>query len=387
MTKAKAVLSQNADWEAAVTEACQQLADFGQIDLLFMFASASYRPNLPELVRAIYEKSGAQILLGCSGQAIISTGREIEDKRAFSLLALSLPQAQLNAAYLTQAELDEGKIEAKLHKACPDPNAWMLIADPFHFDAEKMLSLISKEYPSLPLVGGIASSGLRQTYLFFNDMVFEEGAIALAIGGEYTLQTVVSQGATPIGETWMVTAADQNVVESISGRPAYEVMIETIKTLSEAQQQKVNRNLLVGLAVDEYKSDFVRGDFLIRNLMAVDPKSGAIAINALPTVGQTIQFQLRDAAAANEDLTELLGAVKTRLGSSEPVAGVLFSCNGRGVGLFGKPDHDAAAIDQALTNLPLTGFFCNGEIGPIGNKNFLHGFTASLGLFVAKTAK
>jgi small ligand-binding sensory domain FIST len=265
-------------------------------------------------------------------------------------------------------------------------NGWILLADPYTLDPEQMIALFSEAYPGLPVVGGMASGDFRQqrTYLFLNDRVLKEGALALPVGGDYTLKTVVSQGAMPVGEAWMVTAAERNIIFSISGRPAYEVLIETFRGLTPERQEQARRNLLVGLAVDEYKAEFGRGDFLIRNLMALDPASGAIAISAEPRIGQTIQFQLRDSAAADEDLRELLGKVTPALENNPPLAGVVFSCNGRGQGLFGTPDHDAHAINEQLGSLPLAGFFCNGEIGPVGSQTFLHGFTASLGLFVKK---
>ena len=386
---ARSVVIQNNDWKEAAKEACAQLAGFGSIDLLFMFASDSYGNSLEDLVQAIYRESGARNLLGCTGQGIIGQERELEDGAALALLALALPGIELSPVHLTQDSLiqaDAATLPVLTQATSLEVNGWVLLADPYTLDPEQMIGLFSEAYPGLPVVGGMASGDFRQrrTYLFLNDRVLKEGALALPVGGAYTLKTVVSQGATPVGEPWMVTAAERNIIFSISGRPAYEVLIETFRGLSPERQEQARRNLLVGLAVDEYKAEFGRGDFLIRNLMALDPASGAIAISAEPRIGQTIQFQLRDSAAADEDLRELLENVKPSLENNPPLAGVVFSCNGRGQGLFGIPDHDARAINAQLGTLPLAGFFCNGEIGPVGNQTFLHGFTASLGLFVKK---
>jgi small ligand-binding sensory domain FIST len=161
-----------------------------------------------------------------------------------------------------------------------------------------------------------------------------------------------------------------------------DVLVETLSELPEDVQPRAQQNLLVGLAVDEYRHEFARGDFLVRNIIGLDRGSGAIAIGALPRPGQTIQFQMRDAATADLDLTLMLDDLRPRLAEHTPIAAVLNSCNGRGVGLFGSSHHDATAIGHRLGPLPLAGLFCAGEIGPVGNASYLHGFTASLGVIV-----
>jgi small ligand-binding sensory domain FIST len=168
------------------------------------------------------------------------------------------------------------------------------------------------------------------------------------------------------------------MVKAIGGRPAYEVLVETVRGLDAERRERVNGNLLVGLAMDEYREEFRRGDFLIRNLIGVDPKSGAIGVAAQTRIGQTLQFQIRDARAADEELRAMLGGVV-----GEPAAALLFACNGRGVGLFGAPDHDARTVRTVLGPVPLAGLFCNGEIGPVGASTFIHGFTASLALIAS----
>lgn len=390
MAKAQAVLVEDGDWQIAAEKVATQLAEMPQPDLVLLFSSYGYDSDLPALVEAIYTKTGAKTLIGCTGQGVIGQNRELEDEGGLAVLALSLPGLSLKVKHLTQNALtaSDFSISQATDTTLTDTNAWLTICDPFTFDTSALIEKFTTEWPGVPVVGGMASGDfrVRQTYLFHNGEVLSEGALVVGIGGDYTLQTVVSQGATPIGEAWMVTDADRHVITAISGRPAYQVLVDTIRDLSPRLKQKVSRNLLVGLAVDEYKADFTRGDFIIRNLIAIDPQGGAIAISEIPRVGQTIQFQLRDAEAADEDLNALLSEYKTNLSAnaSEPVAGVVFSCNGRGRSLFSEADHDARTISEHLGELPLSGFFCNGEIGPVGRKNFLHGFTASLGFFVKK---
>jgi small ligand-binding sensory domain FIST len=201
-----------------------------------------------------------------------------------------------------------------------------------------------------------------------NGEVFEEGGVAISIGGDVKLAGVISQGCTPIGETWTLTKVEQNIIHEIGNRPAYEVLAETFNGLSPEDQRKSRGNLFIGLVVNEYLDEFHRGDFLIRNLLGADPRSGCIAIGALPRAGQTVQFQRRDAAAANEDMNELLDRANRQLQGATVYGGCLCSCNGRGRGLFGRPNHDAQIVQRQLGPMGLAGFFCNGEIGPIGAK-------------------
>ena len=236
------------------------------------------------------------------------------------------------------------------------------------------------------LLGGLASGiyADQVTQVYLNGEVFEEGGVAVSVGGDVKLSGVISQGCTPIGETWTLTHVEQNLIHQIANRPAYAVLSETVQQLSPADQQKARGNLFIGLVMNEYLEDFHRGDFLVRNLIGGDPNSGVLAVAALPRAGQTIQFQRRDAVAANEDMGELLGRAKEKIGGSTIYGGCLCCCNGRGKNLFGQPHHDAELVQKEFGPMGLVGFYGNGEIGPVGEKNYLHGFTASLALFVKK---
>jgi small ligand-binding sensory domain FIST len=254
----------------------------------------------------------------------------------------------------------------------------IVLADPFSTDAMGLIESLEAEYPGVPIVGGMATGepGVRATAVFRGGEVMT-GAVVIGLGGTVGLQPVVSQGCEPIGENWTITEVEGHVLKTIGGRPAYEVLVETVRGLDADRRERVNGNLLVGLAMDEYRDEFGRGDFLIRNLLGADPNSGAIAVAAQPRVGQTLQFQIRDARAADEELRTMLGAIDE---ATKPAAALLFACNGRGAGLFGAPDHDARTVRTILGPLPLAGLFCNGEIGPVGARTYIHGFTASLAL-------
>ena len=370
-----------ADWRVAVDQALHGVR--AEADVVFLFASYHHAERYPEIVAAIHERLGPRVLLGCSGQAVITTGREIEGAPGIALMSLALPGAELTLQRVSADDLEGGAPLAERLLPPEEVNAWALLSDPFSIDTEKLVAALAEAYPGTPILGGMASAfpGGRSAYLFEGANLAPGGALLLAVGGAWTIHPVVSQGAAPIGESWTITEAERNVVAAIGGRPALEVLMETLRDLPEDVQQRAGRNLLAGLAMDEYADDLGRGDFLIRNLLGVDRERGAIAINDHVRVGQTLQFQLRDAEAATEELNALLDGAREAL-AGEAAGGLLCACNGRGQGMFGAPDHDAAAVAERLGPLPLAGLFCNGEIGPVGGRPFVHGFTASLALFV-----
>ncbi|MEA2584858.1 MAG: hypothetical protein QOF33_2943 [Thermomicrobiales bacterium] len=384
---ARAAVAADSDWVTAVQRVLNETRGV-RPDAVVLFAAADHAAHFPEIVRQVWRETEAPILIGCSGSGVIGPERELERVPAIAMLQLSLPGGSLRAVRFTQAMVEAGWEPTGWHDGLgigPDEvNGWLMFADPFHLDAEGLIKGLAGAYPGAPIVGGLASPGPleRRTWVFLNGEAHPDGGAGLAIGGEYGLVPLVSQGCEPIGQAWTITGVQDHWIETISNRPAVDVLVETLSELPEDVQTRAQQNLLVGIAADEYRHEFVRGDFLVRNIVGLDRGSGAIAIGALPRLGQTIQFQMRDAATADLDLTLMLDDLRPRLAGRKPIAAVLNSCNGRGVGLFGSSHHDAAAIGRELGQLPLAGLFCAGEIGPVGDATFLHGFTASLGLIV-----
>lgn len=391
--RADAATARHPNWREALADAVRQMPVLArpgnEVHLALLFANAAFAAEFDELVAETRAATRASVLVGCSGQGVIGQGLEIEDEAALALLALSAPGASLRAVHVVQDEFERWSEPATWHRmtgARPaDVRAWLVFADPFTIDAEGLLGALTRAYPGVPLAGGLASGHYQQqrTHLFLNGKVYDHGAVLLALGGPYRLDTVVSQGAAPIGRPWTITGAQGNVIETIGQRPAYQVLIDTLRALPSELQRRASRNLLVGLAMEERRDEFRRGDFLIRNLVGLIPETGALAVGALPRVGQTVQFQLRDPAAATEELYALLEQARARLGDRRPLAAVLCSCNGRGIGMFGRPHQDAQAVMRTLGPVPLAGLFCNGEIGPVAGRPYLHGFTASLALVVS----
>ena len=370
-----------------------------EVSLGLVFMSPNFFPHAAQALEVLRVHARIPLLAGCSSHGLIAGEEEIENSSGLVLALYSLPGATLKAVHFAQAqveaagaETEPGEAEAAAYwpeETGVDParvNGWLAFVDPFHLDSESWIRTWNQAYAGRPVFGGLASGNFPEplTQVYLNGDVFEEGGVAIAVGGDVTLTGVISQGCTPIGETWTLTRVEQNLIHNIGNRPAYSVLAETFQKLPPEEQRKAQGNLFIGLVVNEYLEEFHRGDFLVRNLIGGDPKSGVLAVGALPRAGQTMQFQRRDAAAATEDMNELLGLSKEKLAGATVYGGCLCCCNGRGQHLFGRANHDAEIIQRCLGPLGLAGFFCNGEIGPVGAKNYLHGFTASLALFVKK---
>ncbi len=352
--------------------------------------SPDFFPHAAATLEILRVHGQIPFLAGCSGSGLIVGSQEMESASGIVLGLYSLPGVELKGVRFTQSQVEEATTAAYWHlETGVQPsrtNGWLVFYDPFHIDAESWMHSWNESYAPLPTFGGAASGVFtdQTTQVYLNGEVFEEGGIAISIGGDVKLAGVVSQGCTPIGEPWTLTRVEQNLIHQIANRPAYSVLAETFQKLPPADQQKARGNLLIGLAVNEYLEDFHRGDFLVRQLIGGDPSSGILAVGALPRAGQTMQFQRRDAAAASEDMQELLAHAKESNAGHPIYGGCLCCCNGRGKNLFGVSNHDAGLAQEQLGPLALSGFFCNGEIGPVGEKSFLHGFTAALALFVKR---
>ena len=355
-----------------------------------VFMAPRFFPYAKQALEILRVHGRIPLLAGCSSQSVIVGSQELEEQPGLALGLYALPGAELKAFHFTEEQVEEAngpgywRLETGLEPG--QTNGWLVFIDPFHLDSERWLKSWNEAYAPLPVMGGLASGEFSEqtTQIYLNGEVYEEGGVAISVGGDVLLAGVTSQGCTPIGDTWTLTRVEQNIIHEIGNRPAYEVLAETFQQLSAEEQGKARGNLFIGLVVNEYLEEFHRGDFLIRNLLGADPRTGSIAVGALPRLGQTVQFQRRSAAAATEDMDVLLGRAHKQLSGRTIYGGCLCSCNGRGRGLFGRPNHDAEMIQNRLGPLGLTGFFCNGEIGPVGERSFLHGYTASLALFVKK---
>lgn len=361
-----------------------------EVSLGLVFMSPNFFPHAAQALEILRLHARIPLLAGCSSHGLIAGEEEIEKSTGLVLALYSLPGARLKGFHFVQKQVEEAAdrsywpVESGVSPRTT--NGWLAFIDPFHVDSESWVRSWNNAYTGIPVFGGLASGNFpeTQTQIYLDGEVFDEGGVAIAIGGDVELTGVISQGCTPIGETWTLTRVEQNLIHNIGNRPAYSVLAETFQRLPPDEQRKAQGNLFIGLVVNEYLEEFHRGDFLVRNLIGGDPKSGVLAVGAMPRAGQTMQFQRRDADAATEDMNVLLGHSKEKLAGATVYGGCLCCCNGRGQHLFGRANHDVELIQRCLGPLGLAGFFCNGEIGPVGQKNYLHGFTASLALFVRK---
>jgi small ligand-binding sensory domain FIST len=348
-------------------------------DLVFVFAGA---PNLDwaaEGLAHVHERLGPRALVGCGAQGVVGAGRELE-QGGVAIWAASMPEAELETFHLETLTAGDSLAVAGMPDLDGTDVAFMLV-DPYSFPAEPLLDQIAEDQPGLPVLGGLASAGdgAGSTLLMCDGEVVSEGAVGVTLAG-VDVRTCVSQGARPIGPEMAITAADANVIHELASKPALERLKSAIGELDPEERELAGSGLLIGIVIDENRPEYLRGDFLVRGLLGADEESGSIAVGEPVRVGQTVRMQVRDGDSADEDLREVLGRLTDEL-AGPPAGALIFTCNGRGSHMFEVPDHDAAALDQALGGAPVAGFFCAGEIGPVGTRSFVHGFTATMAVF------
>ncbi len=373
----------------ALDEVCQEIASAmggRAIDLAFVFFSPDHADSAESIRTKIRERLDPRVLLGCSAESVIGGGREIEGGSALSLWAGHLPGAAVTPFHLEFLQAGDGFTISGWPEPMPkleDNPAFLLIAEPFTTPAEALLQDLSERYPGASAIGGLASGAQEPggNRLIFNDEVVDGGVIGAAVTGAVSIRTVVSQGCRPIGDRYMITQAEQNVIHELGGKPALDRLREVFALLTSDEQRQAERALHMGIVIDEHKDQFDRGDFLIRNLVGVDQKTGSLAVADYVRVGQTVQFQIRNGRSASEDLRALLTGERKVPAAGVPVGALLFSCNGRGQRFFRTANHDITAVREEMGGIPVGGFFAMGEIGPVGGNNFLHGYTASVAFF------
>jgi small ligand-binding sensory domain FIST len=384
-----AALSTEAETNRAVAEVCQlareQLSQ--PPDLAVVFFSVHHASNAQFLAESLPKELMPRCLLGCVAEAVIGNDREVERGPALSLwLGRWANRVEMTPFHLGMEQTSEGPTllgwPDALTGAEAGPSAVLLLGDPYTFPVDYFLERMNQEHAGLPVLGGMASGtrGPGQTRLLLDRQAHNQGAVGVLLQGKLGLRSIVSQGCRPIGRHVVITRADDNVILELSGKPPLRLLQELWPTLSPREQELFQKGLHVGRVINEYQGEFQRGDFLVRNVIGLERESGALAVTDRVRVGQTVQFHVRDAETADEDLHALL-QLDLAAHDKKPAAALVFSCNGRGTRLFAEPHHDARVIRAEAGALPLAGFFAQGELGPVGGRNFIHGFTASVALF------
>lgn len=384
-------LSTRPSLEAAINDVVEQATASltAPADLGLVFISSAFMSEYPRLLPLLAEKLSVPVLIGCSAGGIIGRKKaeeteEIEAESALSLTLAHLPGVEIQPFHILVEDLPDSDSSPKAWidlmgvPASPAPQ-FILLSSPFGSEINDLLAGLDFAYPGSVVVGGQASSGFMngRIGLFCNDQLLREGIIGITLTGNIVLDTIVAQGCRPIGEPLQITKAERNIIIELDEKKPLMVLRDLIGSLSEYDRNLAQDSLFVGLAMDEFRLNLHSGDFLIRNILGVEPNAGVIAIGDRIRVGQRLQFHLRDASASAQDLEILLQKYQSQnTGTSSPVGSLIFTCLGRGKGLYGRPNVDSQLFSRYLHNLPISGFFCDGEIGPVSGRTFLHGYTS-----------
>jgi len=403
-------LSTRPSLEAAVKEVAEKsLESLGTTaDLGLVFISSAFTSEYPRVMPLLKKHLPETVIIGCGGGGIVGMNEygkpeEVEQQTAISLSLAHLPQVTVKAFHISAGQLPD--LDSSPDRWCnligvptADQPQFIILADPFSAKINDLLQGLDYAYPNSPKVGGLASSGLngQNAGLFCENRLYQEGTVGVSLSGKIILETIVAQGCRPIGQPYRVTEGERNIVLELEELVTSDQIVSNgikqsplaalqnlVQNLNEKDRKLAENSLFVGIVRDEFKQNLEQGDFLIRNLIGVDPKAGAIAIGDKVRTGQRIQFHLRDAHTSAEDLEMLLQRYQREVcfetTSTNNAAALMFSCLGRGEGLYGKPNFDSRLFSSYL-NIPISGFFCNGEIGPVGSNTFLHGYTSVFGI-------
>ncbi len=380
----------------AVAECAREISDaLGEQkpDLIVAFVSAHHAARYDELPGLVRELFGERFLIGCSGGGVIGAGHEVEDRPGLSLTAAVLPDVNMVGFHIDNNDLPDGDAppsawEELAHVAAADDPQFMILSDPFSVQGEQLLMGFDYAFPRGAKIGGLASGGRQpgSNTLYLGDRTYDFGAVGVALHGNIAVDTIVAQGCRPIGHRMQITSCEHNMLQELDGRDTFDVLRETFQQLDERDQQLAQHSLFLGVVMDEFNDDPRLGDFLIRNILGVDARRGALAVGEILKEGQTVQFHLRDAETSAHDLDAMLTQYSADGPPASGAGALLFQCLGRGSYLYGRPDHDTDMFRDRVGDLPLAGFFCNGEIGQVSGATYLHGYTSSFGIFRPKTS-
>ena len=349
-------------------------------DLAFIFVSGGSPDEAAAALAYAATATGARTSTGCNAHGVIGAGQAAEAARGVSVWVASLPSVEVRAFHLEVLRTSESIAVVGMTERRDSDVVGVMIADPWSFPVDGFVGHSHESLRGLPLVGGLASGAGQagDTRLLVDGHIHDRGAVGVVIGGDVSVHALVSQGCRPIGRPMTVTSAEGSTILKLAGRPALEQAKDAVAMLPTEEQPLAVRGLHLGVAVDEYADDHAHGDFLVRGIAGADQASGSITIGDVVEIGSTVQFLLRDADAAHDDLVSVLGHFRTTAGGGSPAGALLFTCTGRGRAMFPSADHDSTAVRRGLGVDHVAGFFAAGEIGPVGGHNHVHTFTATV---------
>jgi small ligand-binding sensory domain FIST len=377
-------LSSHPDARTGALEAAGRAADqLGDrpADLAVVFSSGEHLSEPQATLDAVHEALAPAQLIGCGAGGVIGAARELESDTGVVVWAASLGEGSAQA-FGIEVETVPGGVALSGFPNLTGAAGVILLADPTSFPTDAILGEVHRRAPGVPLVGGLASApgSDGRMMLFVDDHVQSGGGAAVRLDGLEVLPCV-SQGAAPLGPEMTITAAEGHEIQELAGQPALARLQDAVAELDAHERALVSGGVLLGIVIDPDKPEYQQGDFLVRGMLGADQDSGTITVGTAVHAGQVVRLHARDAACADRDLCEALDLRVRALGGQPPAGALLFSCNGRGVGMFGVRGHDAEALEQRLSGAPTAGFFAAGEIGPVGGQSFLHGFTATMAIF------
>ncbi|HXR13533.1 MAG TPA: FIST N-terminal domain-containing protein [Solirubrobacteraceae bacterium] len=383
-------LSRTRDARVGAIEAAQAAASGlagARADVAVVFACGDHLAAPEAVLEGVHEALCPAQLVGCGASGVLADGAEVEDGTAVAVWAAALDGGSVRSFRANAPHGDDDDDEEETGptvdvKAAANATAVLVFPDAYSFDTEAMLAALRESCPQVPVLGGLASARTFDgtAALFHDESVLEQGAVGLLFEG-VPVHTCVSQGASPLGPELTITAAEGQVIHELAGKPALVKLREVFDELDERERALVAGGLFLGIVIDAGKPEYEHGDFLVRGVVGADTEQGSVALSANLRAGQVVRLHARDARSADRDLERALRQRRATLGERSPAGALCFTCNGRGRGLFGVPDHDASALARALAGAPVAGFFAAGEIGPVSGESFQHAFSASVAVF------
>lgn len=366
---------------ATAARAAARQLDGAQADLALVFASGTHLADCDALLATVHDALAPAVLVGCGAGGVLGGARELEDGTGVAVWAAALEGGEARPFHATVRREEEVGVLDGMPEIGSEA-AVIMLSDPYSFPTDAVLDGIAEAAPGIPVLGGISSARtpMGEAALFADGRVVDEGAVGVCLNG-VDLLPCVSQGAAPLGREMTITAAQDNIIYELAGRPAVQAIEQAVGELELEERALVAAGLLIGIVIDGGKPEYEQGDFLVRGVTGADPESGAITVGATVTPGEVVRLHARDARSADEDLRRELRLRAAAIGGQRPAGALVFSCNGRGHGMFGTRDHDASLVQNELGGAPAAGFFAAGEIGPVGGRSFLHGFTATVAVF------